>query len=117
VVKKAGELAGIRLRPHDLRRICATFASRARTPIKIVSKIILRHSSLSTTQLYLVKVSDAEAIRWIENLYDESNHGRGEGIDVITPVTSYSTAIITQVLQILRILPFKNSNLIADTKT
>ncbi len=69
VVKKSGELVGIRLRPHDLRRHCATYASRARTPIEIVSKIILRHSSLSTTQLYLGKVSDAEAIRWIENLY------------------------------------------------
>ena len=33
VVKKAGELVGIRLRPHDLRRHCATYASRARTPI------------------------------------------------------------------------------------
>ena len=70
VVKKAGELIGIRLRPHDLRRHCATYASRARTPIEIVSKIIFRHQNLSTTQMYLGKVSDAEAIRWIENLYD-----------------------------------------------
>jgi integrase len=70
VVKKAGELVGIRLRPHDLRRHCATYASRARTPIEIVSKILLRHANLSTTQRYLGKVSDAEAIRWIENLYD-----------------------------------------------
>ena len=29
VVKKSGELVGIRLRPHDLRRHCATYASRA----------------------------------------------------------------------------------------
>jgi len=70
VVKKAGELVGIRLRPHDLRRHCATYASRARTPIEIVSKVLLRHANLSTTQRYLGKVSDAEAIRWIENLYD-----------------------------------------------
>ena len=70
VVKKAGELVGIHLRPHDLRRHCATFASRARTPIEIVSKLILRHANLSTTQRYLGRVSDAEAMRWIENLYD-----------------------------------------------
>ncbi|UCF03895.1 MAG: site-specific integrase [Deltaproteobacteria bacterium] len=70
VVKKAGELVGIHLRPHDLRRYCATFASRARTPIEIVSKLILRHANLSTTQRYLGKISDAEAIRWIENLYE-----------------------------------------------
>jgi len=50
-------------------RHAATYASRAGVPIKIVSKIILRHSNLSTTQMYLGKVSDSEATRWIENLY------------------------------------------------
>jgi len=38
-------------------------------PIEIVSKVILRHANLSTTQRYLGKVSDTEAMRWIENLY------------------------------------------------
>ena len=69
MVKKAGEMVGVRLRPHDLRRHAATYASRAGVPIEIVSKIILRHSNLSTTQMYLGKVSDNEAMRWIENLY------------------------------------------------
>ena len=69
VVIKAGEVAGIHLRPHDLRRHSATFASRSGVPIEIVSKIILRHSNLSTTQRYLGKITDAEAMRWIENLY------------------------------------------------
>ncbi len=69
VVKKAGKLVGIDLRPHDLRRFAATFASRSGTPIEIVSKVILRHSNLQTTQLYLGKVSAIEAARWIENLY------------------------------------------------
>ena len=69
VVIKAGELVGINLRPHDLRRHAATFASRAGTPLEIVSKIILRHSSLSTTQRYLGKVSDIEALRWIDNIH------------------------------------------------
>ena len=68
-VKKAGKLVDIDLRPHDLRRHAATYASRSGTPIEIVSKVILRHANLSTTQLYLGKVSDVEAIRWIENLY------------------------------------------------
>ncbi|MDH3897323.1 MAG: site-specific integrase, partial [Deltaproteobacteria bacterium] len=36
IVKKAGELVGIHLRPHDLRRHAATYASRAGTPIEIV---------------------------------------------------------------------------------
>jgi integrase len=69
MVKKAGQLVGIRLRPHDLRRHAATFASRSNVPLEIISKVILRHSNLSTTQIYLGKVSDTEAIRWIENLY------------------------------------------------
>jgi integrase len=69
MVKKAGQVVGIRLRPHDLRRHAATFASRSNVPLEIISKVILRHSSLQTTEIYLGKVSDTEAIRWIENLY------------------------------------------------
>jgi integrase len=69
IVNKAGRMIGIHLRPHDLRRHAATFASRSGVPIEIVSKVILRHANLSTTQRYLGKVSDVEAMRWIENLY------------------------------------------------
>ncbi len=69
MVKKSGELAGVKLRPHDMRRHAATFASRGGTPIEIISKVILRHANLSTTQRYLGKVTDSEAVRWIENLY------------------------------------------------
>ena len=52
MVKKAGKMAGVKLRPHDLRRFCATYASRAGTPIEIISKILLRHSHLSTTKSF-----------------------------------------------------------------
>ena len=69
VVKKAGDLVGIRVRPHDLRRHAATYASRAGTPLEIISKVILRHANLSTTQRYLGKVTDLEAMRWIDNLH------------------------------------------------
>ena len=69
MVVKAGNRVGIRVRPHDLRRFSATYASRSGTPLEIISKIILRHANLSTTQRYLGKVSDSEALRWIENLY------------------------------------------------
>ncbi|MFN2267275.1 MAG: tyrosine-type recombinase/integrase [Desulfonatronovibrio sp.] len=68
-VKKAGLIIGIDLNPHDLRRHAATFASRAGAPLEIVSKVILRHANISTTQRYLGKVSDTEAIRWIENIH------------------------------------------------
>jgi len=61
-VKNAGRLIGVDLRSHDLRRHAATYASRAGAPLEIVSKVILRHSNLSTTQRYLGKVSDAEAM-------------------------------------------------------
>ena len=69
MVVKVGKMVGVNLRPHDLRRHAATYASRSGIPIEIVSKVILRHADLSTTQRYLGKVSDLEAIRWIENLH------------------------------------------------
>ena len=69
IVKQAGRVVGIDVKTHDLRRHAATYASRSGTPIEIVSKVILRHANLSTTQRYLGKVSDTEAVRWIENLY------------------------------------------------
>jgi integrase/recombinase XerD len=46
------------------------YTIRSGVPIEIISKIILRYANLSTTQLYLGKISDTEAIRWIENLYE-----------------------------------------------
>lgn len=49
MVKKVGSLVGIHLRPHDLRRHAATYASRSGVPVEIVSKVILRHANLSTT--------------------------------------------------------------------
>ena len=70
VVKKAGERLGAKLRPHDLRRFSATFASRAGVPLEVVSKVILRHKNLSTTQRYLGKVSEVEAVRWIDRIYE-----------------------------------------------
>ena len=69
MVKKAGNLVGIDLKPHDLRRHAATYVSRPGTPIEIVSKIIPRHANLSTTQRYLGRISDLEAPRWIDNLH------------------------------------------------
>lgn len=60
IVKKAGNLTGTELRPHDLRRHAATYASRSGVPIKIMTKVILRHANLSTTQRYLGKISDTE---------------------------------------------------------
>jgi len=69
MVAKAGSVVGIYLRPHDLRRHAATYASRSGVPIEIISKIILRHSNLSTTERYLGKISDVEAMKWIDNLY------------------------------------------------
>jgi integrase len=62
-------LVGVNVRPHDLRRFAATHASRSGTPLEIVSKVILRHADLQTTQRYLGKVSDEEAMRWIDNLH------------------------------------------------
>jgi len=69
MVANAGGVVGIHLRPHDLRRHAATYASRSGVPIEIISKVILRHSNLSTTERYLGKISDIEAMKWIDTLY------------------------------------------------
>ncbi len=58
-----------KVKAHDLRRHAATYASRSGVPIEIVSKVILQHTNLPTTQIYLGKVPDTESMRWIENLY------------------------------------------------
>jgi integrase/recombinase XerD len=68
-VIEAGKLVSIQPKSHDLRRHAATYASRSGTPIEIVSKVILRHANLATTQRYLGKITDVGAVRWIENLY------------------------------------------------
>lgn len=55
IVKRAGDLAGVHVRPHDLRRHAATYASRSGTPPEVISKVLLRHSNLTTTQRYLAE--------------------------------------------------------------
>jgi integrase/recombinase XerD len=52
MAKKAGDVVGIHLKPHDLRRHAATFASRSGVPLEIVSKVILRHANLSTIESF-----------------------------------------------------------------
>ncbi len=69
MINRLGEKVGIRLNPHDLRRHSATFASRNGVPLEIISKVLLRHQNLKTTQVYLGKVSDLEAIRWMDILH------------------------------------------------
>ena len=69
IIKELGEMAGVKLNPHDLRRHSATFASRNGVPLEIISKVILRHQNLKTTQIYLGKVSESEAIRWMDILH------------------------------------------------
>jgi site-specific recombinase XerD len=51
--------------------VAHTYASRNGVPLEVISKVILRHSDLKTTQMYLGKVTDAEAIRWIDVLHSK----------------------------------------------
>jgi integrase/recombinase XerD len=71
MVTGLGRKLNVKISPHDLRRHSATYASRNGVPLEIISKVILRHQDLKTTQVYLGKISDAEAIRWMDVL-----HGR-----------------------------------------
>jgi integrase len=71
IIRNLGARLKMKITPHDLRRYSATYASRSGVPLEIISKVILRHQDLKTTQSYLGKVSEAEAIRWMDIL-----HGR-----------------------------------------
>ena len=68
-IRKSGRKLNLAISPHDLRRYSATYASRNGVPLEIVSKVILRHQDLKTTQIYLGKVSEQEAIRWMDILH------------------------------------------------
>jgi integrase/recombinase XerD len=68
-IKGLGAKLNIHVSPHDLRRYSATYASRNGVPLEVVSKVILRHQDLKTTQVYLGKISDSEAIRWMDVLH------------------------------------------------
>ncbi len=42
-IKKLGEDLHLKVRPHDLRRHSATYASRNGVPLEVISKVLLRH--------------------------------------------------------------------------
>ena len=71
MIRNLGARLKMTITPHDLRRYSATYASRNGVPLEIVSKVILRHQDLKTTPSYLGRVSESEAIRWMDIL-----HGR-----------------------------------------
>jgi integrase/recombinase XerD len=64
-------ILNVHVSPHDLWRYSATYANRNGVPLEVVSKVILRHQDLKTTQVYLGKISDSEAIRWMDNLHEK----------------------------------------------
>ena len=69
MIKRLGSKLNLEIAPHGLRRYSATYASRNGIPLEIISKIILRHQDLKTTQVYLGKISESEAIRWMDILH------------------------------------------------
>jgi integrase/recombinase XerD len=69
LVRGLGAKLNVHVSPHDLRRYSATYASRNGVPLEVVSKVILRHQDLKTTQVYLGKITDSEAIRWMDILH------------------------------------------------
>ncbi len=69
LIKKLGDKFHVEMSPHDFRHHSATYASRNGVPLEIVSKVLLRHHDLKTTQVYLGKINDSEAIRWMDMLH------------------------------------------------
>jgi integrase/recombinase XerD len=69
LIRRLGDKFHVKVSPHDLRRHSATYASRNGVPLEVVSKVLLRHHDLKTTQVYLGKITDSEAIRWMDMLH------------------------------------------------
>ena len=75
LVKRLGDKMNVKIRPHDLRRHSATYASRNGIPLEVISKVILRHQDLKTTQMYLGRISEAEAFAgWMFFTGSNQNH-------------------------------------------
>ena len=71
LIRRLAEKFKVKFTPHDFRRHSATYASRNGVPLEIVSKVLLRHHDLKTTQVYLGKINDTEAIRWMDVLHGQ----------------------------------------------
>jgi integrase/recombinase XerD len=71
VINRLADKFHLKVSPHDFRRHSATYASRNCVPLEIVSKVLLRHHDLKTTQVYLGKINDSEAIRWMRVIQNE----------------------------------------------
>ncbi len=69
MVVRRGRASGIKISPHDFRRHAATQASRAGVALELISKVILRHADIATTQRYLGEVSAAEGRHVMESLH------------------------------------------------
>ena len=69
MIKSLGAQLNISISPHDSAGIQLTYASRNGVPPEIVSKVSLRHQDLKTTQAYSGKVSESEAIRWMDIIH------------------------------------------------
>jgi integrase len=71
IVNRLGDIMNVKIRPHDLRRHSATYASRNGIPLEVIPKIILRHQDLKTTQSYLGRINEAETLRWMDVLHEK----------------------------------------------
>jgi len=69
LIRRLGDKFHVKVSPHNLRRHSATYASRNGVTLEIISKVLLRHHDLKTTQVYLGKITDSEAIRWMDVLH------------------------------------------------
>ena len=66
--RKKDSLSPIR---RELRNYhSATYASRNGLPLEVISEVILRHQDLKTTQAYPGRISEAEALHWMDVLHE-----------------------------------------------
>jgi len=66
--KARGEIGSYRIPPWP-QKILRYLRQSNGVPLEIVSKVILRHQDLKTTQIYLGKASEHETIQWVDILH------------------------------------------------
>ena len=69
IVRRSSEKVNIHIVSFDLRSYSTPYASRNGVPPDVASKVVLRRQDRKTTRVYLSKINDTEATRWMDILH------------------------------------------------
>ena len=68
IYQDARDWPDVKVRPRDLRRHSASYASGNGILLEVISRVILRHQDPETMQMYLGRISGAKALSLMDML-------------------------------------------------